>query len=177
MGRINQVPRGLQFLLGNTNFGDNPSELNDITGPTLEQFPFLAQTLMDYTKNARQITQRGDFLEIVVPEGEAWMPINMTANIAGFNEIGTQWSARLEIKKINRQDPLVAGARHVWKYSEVFTSIAVGEIIGFGYDFPDRFLVPSFSEFTVAVDHYVPGVGVILDDSLDLQLQMYRFKV
>lgn len=176
MGRINQVPRGLQFLLGNTNFGDNPSELNDITGPTLEQFPFLGQTLLDFRKENATINSRGDLISIEVPEGEMWMPLAMSWLVPGVNEVGTQISVRLELRDINRQT-LNASSIHNVSMSAVRTSIQVGEFLGDDFQFNDRFLVPSGVVFSARIGLYIPGVGVILNDGVDIYVQAYRFKV
>lgn len=176
MSRINQVPFGLQFLLGNANFGDNPSELNDITAPTLEQFPFLAQTLMDFERNSVQTTSIGDTVFVKVPEGEMWMPVHMLARIAGFANVGTSWAPQLEMRLIQRKNPITPGSTHILTIGPVVTSVQIGELAGFSYNFPEPTLIPSGVEFTVRTAAYISG-GAPGDDSMTVHLWFYRFQV
>ena len=71
MSRITTLPKGLQSLLGNTNFGDNPSRLGDTVIPTLSIEPFYAPDLLRLAQVSQTTT--GDSITMVmltVPSGK-----------------------------------------------------------------------------------------------------------
>lgn len=89
MGRINTVPVGLQSLMGNTNFGNNPSELAEISAPTIDLAPFLGAYKVGYARNAASLNSTGPTgTGVEVPEGKVWIPIATTVYINGFDAAG-----------------------------------------------------------------------------------------
>lgn len=73
MSRINQVPRGLQKLLGSQSFGDNPSNLvQDVQGQVALLDLFAADKLT-FERTTNSAAGRGIVDNITVPSGELWM--------------------------------------------------------------------------------------------------------
>ena len=75
MGRINTVPKGLQAYLGNTNFGDNPTELGAVAAAIVDLDKFLrADKMRAYVSPvlAGVSVGRTQVARIEVPENELW---------------------------------------------------------------------------------------------------------
>lgn len=79
MGRINTVPRGLQGFLGNTNFGDNPSELARETQATIDLNKFLqVDKMRSYISAAVAVAAGNSNVDrIVVPENQLWFLLHV----------------------------------------------------------------------------------------------------
>lgn len=75
MSRINTVPKGLQSFLGNTNFGDNPSELSEVAAPVVQLNPFLQVDQMRARSSAAitTVNSPGNAIEqFAVPQNKIW---------------------------------------------------------------------------------------------------------
>lgn len=170
MGRITAVPFGLQSLLGNTAFGDNPSELSPETESVLEQFPFLAQSKMDFVTDSSAVNSVGDNTIIAIPEGEFWIPINM-AWFLSFTEVGTQHSVRMDLFNVPRQ-VFSGSVTHILDGGDIATSIAIGGQASRGYKFNDLFLLSHPVQFRAVIQNYLPTPAVT--DGLNLYVHFYR---
>lgn len=103
MSRINRVPAGLQSLLDSQNFGDNPSELSQVTAPTLELDKFLTKTLVRGTSDAGLQSNIGDLRGVTVPEGELWELLNISARFVNTNAAGARAATRIELGLIDEE--------------------------------------------------------------------------
>lgn len=74
MSRINTVPKGLQAFLGNSNFGDNPSELSPVAAPTIDISDFLKvdQMRVYISGLILQNTPPIALDSLTVPDNELW---------------------------------------------------------------------------------------------------------
>lgn len=86
MSRINTVPRGLQAFLGNTNFGDNPSEMHRIASGTVELSRFLITDKVRTWASAPSAVNAGGtiFATQTVPLNECWFVLG-----GGFRAVNT----------------------------------------------------------------------------------------
>lgn len=78
MSRINTLPQGFQFLLGNTNQGENPADLDPNVSAGIDMFPFWGLNYVDYVAFIGQIGAVFQQQFIQVPEGELWIPLSMS---------------------------------------------------------------------------------------------------
>lgn len=85
MSQINQVPVGLQSLLGSKNFGRNPADLTQAVIPTLELLPFYSQQRMSLAQQELNVTSAGQGISIEVPGNEMWLAYHLTAHVFGVN--------------------------------------------------------------------------------------------
>jgi hypothetical protein len=78
MSRINTVPRGLQSFLGNTNMGDNPSELSQVTAPVVNLSEWLRIDRMRAFSSAGTIVLAPptDIVSLTVPDNKLWFLVN-----------------------------------------------------------------------------------------------------
>lgn len=73
MSRINRVPRGFQAFLGNTNFGDNPSELAPEVRATVDISEFYAPDAFNVGSSGNNVVNAsGSVVTWDVPPGEIW---------------------------------------------------------------------------------------------------------
>lgn len=81
MSKINQVPSSLQSLLGNVNQGVNPSDLSGVVSPGVDLVPFWGLEKTKFRVAASSIGHViGQGVEMVVPAGEAWVPLAVSTN-------------------------------------------------------------------------------------------------
>lgn len=83
MSTINRVPWGLQDVLGNTNFGDNPSVLAKTTVPTYRIDRHLKFELLTNAVASGALTNTTDTIDITVPDGEVWELIQVSSRVSG----------------------------------------------------------------------------------------------
>lgn len=88
MGRVNTPPLGLQSLLGNQNFGDNPDDLSQTIRPVIDQTPFLGSTQIKYSRDASSLNGVGVAVTTTVPQGEAWYILGVSLQIPGVTNAG-----------------------------------------------------------------------------------------
>ena len=85
MSRINTVPRGLQSFLGNTNMGDNPSELSPVAAGVVNLERFLAIDRMRSISSGGTVipagSGRADVFSITVPDNKLWMLVHVGMHI------------------------------------------------------------------------------------------------
>ncbi len=80
--RINRLPKGLQDFLGNSNFGNNPSDLSAIVSPTLDMSPFYAaETIAVYKGGQKIVSTEGDIDLVDVPPGYVWLVTGVGCSI------------------------------------------------------------------------------------------------
>ena len=156
MGRINTLPYGLQSLLGNTNFGDNPSDLSQVTAPVIGLDHNFEAFRIDYARNTGSINSSGDFVATVIPAGEAWIPIAIAPTLNG--EVAG------DIAKINVE---------IWEAPGLPFAGSVGQPIGAGRlelesagaeatyvtAPPWRFILQPGTEIRAVVDDFVSAGG------------------
>lgn len=97
MSRINRVPQGFQSLLASQNFGDNPSELSEVAAPVLELDKFLSKTLIRRTTASASASAIGAALDITIPEGQLWEPLNWWVGANNQFNAGGQAVIRAEL--------------------------------------------------------------------------------
>lgn len=176
MGRINTPPYGLQYLLGSTNFGDNPSELGDATLPTLEQFKFLGARNIHYARTSVTFTARNQTIPINIPTNEAWEMISVAVGVFGFNDIASEMRLRVDI----RNQPNAAGANIGMPVFEtgILTPGAsgnIGDVLGETFAFPTTYILqPGSSLFLRDV---VARFGATGQETCEIQIMYYRYKV
>lgn len=122
MSRITSLPAALQSLLGSTNFGDNPNELLTAVRATIEQLPFLGTYFRRSTFVATTASSSGNFNEIAVPLGEAWMPLFAFAGCINNLAAGQQGKHVIRVSENGAAMPLAIG--------ELQTATDVSETLG-----------------------------------------------
>jgi hypothetical protein len=74
MSRINTVPRGLQSFLGNTNMGDNPTEMSPVAAPVVDLDGWLRiDKMRSYVSAGTVMLTIGDVVSLTVPDNKLYM--------------------------------------------------------------------------------------------------------
>lgn len=95
LSKVNQVPRGLQSLLGNVNQGMNPDELDNVISGQVDLLPFWASDKIRFERTtiSAAAPTAASRANVTVPEGEVWVPIVVSAlctiRIGDIIRIGT----------------------------------------------------------------------------------------
>lgn len=136
-GRINRVARGLQSLIGLTNFGQNPNLIADEVTPVIEITPNLSAE----TVSAIDIPASIDLanpIDLDIPEGELWVPYTLSLDAAA-NAPADECTAALLVDRLPSETPAnpavlkiaprtaaaVAGDRFTVTYSWPFRTAAL----------------------------------------------------
>lgn len=100
MSRINTVPKGLQSFLGNTNFGDNPSEMSEVAAPIVDLNPFLQVDQVRAYESA-VITQNAPPVlinSLTVPENELWFILAAAVSVNCVNATQQSFGSSLRLR-------------------------------------------------------------------------------
>lgn len=100
MSRINRVPVGLQSLLGASNFGDNPSELSQVTAPVLDLLPYLAAERVSLEREQANLTAQFQVVDLVVPEGELWLPLQISGGVYAATQTAAKYQFSVDLRNI-----------------------------------------------------------------------------
>ena len=175
MSRINRPPIGLQYVMGNTNFGDNPSELSGITAPVVDLMPFFGVELIDFEYNSANVSSGAGATRIEVPENELWLVKQIVGFIASAPTPGDTASISLFLENPIRKNPLIAPAiDYCLAVGETCTFATIPDDCGCAVQFPELLPVPSGVTIKARPGNMVLTTGVV---ALDLHVMFYRIKV
>lgn len=155
MSRINRIPYGLQDLVGNTAAGENPDVLENSVRPALNIEPYWDATQLRFIQVNRTVTGPTASAFILVPNGEAWIPLHIGASIDGFAAGATCAMSTRLYESASDTD----GIPLAW--TEIRTFTAPPEELCLGYSWPQRELVNSGRSFSVNADVFT-GVSSIM---------------
>lgn len=171
MSIINRLPWGLQGLLGSVNQGKNPGELLQEVRPTVDLTPFWGLEQLQFERDAKTLTTRGQVAVLTVPDGEAWQPLIMSGKLNGVNDVGTIFSIGLGQITLDPATQIFC----TFASSGLLTSAVIGQIMSFGITFPQPMLFHAGIQLQLRLEEYVPAVGV--NDTFELNLIFYRHTV
>lgn len=175
MSKINRPPIGLQYALGNTNFGDNPSELSGVTAPVMDLWPFLGVELIDFEYNNTTVTSTANRVEITCPENELWFVTHLCAAATSFPNAGDSVSYTLSLRNpIRKNTGIAPNTDQVLKVGPIFTATAVADDYGVDLSFNPPLVVQSGVSLQAR-----PGALVLATTgvSMSLYATLYRLKV
>ena len=157
MGRINTPPVGLQSLLGNTNFGDNPSDLSEVVAPTLEFFAFMAQQKVHFERNAGSLAGQGFATQIVIPDGEIWALLGVNGFV-NFNAAGDEIQYQINIR--DAPNIPVVDPQHVLAHTPVVTATNALEPLQLVYEPNHLWWLQPGTRLQLNVNEATSGVAV-----------------
>ena len=146
MSRINRVPSGLQDLLGSQNLGTNPADLSMVVAPTVDMFPFwAAERLTGWGQNNAAVSNSTvDIATLVVPNGEAWMPLHMAVGVT-LATVGDTINTRLIVGQFPNFGPGSIGPTLATTLasSPLFTAVANATGTSLEFSWPYRVIYPA----------------------------------
>ena len=102
-GRINKVARGLQSLIGLTNFGENPNLIGDEVRPTIDIVANLAAERVSALDIPASIDAANPII-LDIPEGQLWVPYTLGLDVA-LNAPGDEAVAALLVSRVPSETP------------------------------------------------------------------------
>lgn len=166
MSKINQTPIGLQSLLGNVNQGVNPSELDGNVSPGVDLLPFWGYEKTKFRVVGGSVAHTvGQGTEMVVPTGEVWLPIAVSAD--SFNLTTQEGILALHIT-----DNLGA-TRTVIAQSAFQADSGNTQRVACGVIFSTRFLMGAGMRFRA---EWNSAIGPATNSTMNIDLTYYSIR-
>lgn len=147
MSKINRLPQGFQELLGNTSQGENPADLSQVVAPVIDMTPYYSVPQMQSAIVSGLVTTAGNGRFALVPPGEVWRPLNISAYMTGLAP-GDTMSLEVALDA-------PGGQRHPLAYSPRYTqatATATTERYSLNHSFETPILIPSGWIFSAYVN-------------------------
>ncbi len=150
MSKVNRLPRGLQGLLFNRNFGVNPSELRQDISPGLDLYPFYSANSLNAAAGFVVATAKGDNFTISQPQDEIWEVHSFA--LKGINNAGNaaEASMMVEISAPNPEAGFAAVTQSIVT-SGPLVPLATGQDINYVERFTDRRFFPPGTAFVFEI--------------------------